>query len=410
MMLNKRDLSFTVFAIINTLFSIKYFSRYTDYYLLFAVALLFIQIFLFYKRDNLIKVATDKCNIINITILAVFCLASIYLFSKIPAKSSNSDRWSVITSFWDSFFNGEYVYYAKSHLDNYPGPMPFYFILALPFYFIGELGLFSLMGIIVFYFLMRYIKTSPSFQTIFLLLILSSPFYLWEISVRSNIFLNSTIVVFSIVFIFKIINKESTTETQFHAHPQTLHEGGFFGKDYNKSKFSNVSLKNQLLMGLVLGLMMSTRNIFALCYVILFLYFLKNKQLDIISTLKIGCFAIFIFFLTFIPFISGHVNDFMQMNPFIIQSSYLMPVELSIFAVFCSFFMFLFCRKELDVFFYSGVILFLTITMHLLYHSFDESFQKAIFESYADISYFILCIPFFLYYMLKTDNKKIVSL
>ena len=375
MLLNKRNISFFIFAAINILFSIKYFSRYTEYYLLFTASLLFIHIFLFYKGDKFFKNAAGRCTVINIIMLAVFCLASIFIFSKISAEASNSDRWSVITSFWDIFFNGEYVYFAKSHLNNYPGPMPFYFILALPFYLIGELGLFSLSGLIVFYFLMRYIKATPSFQTIFLLLILSSPFYLWEISSRSNIFLNSTLIVFSFAFFLMIKNYKS--------------------------------LKSQLFAGLVLGLMLSTRNIFAICYIILFLYSIKSKKSDIVATIKIGCFTILVFALTFAPFIWGHLSDFRQMNPFIIQSSYLMPVELSFFAIFCSFFMFLFCKKDLDVFFYSGVILFFTITLHLLHHSVDESFYKAVFESYADISYFIMCIPFFLYYMLKTDNQKL---
>ena len=375
MVINKRNLSFTIFATINILFSVKYFSRYTEYYLLFTAVLLFIQIFLFYKEGILTKIASGKYTVINITMLAVFCLASIFIFSRISAEASNSDRWSVITSFWDNFFNGEYVYYAKSHLNNYPGPMPFYFILALPFYLIGELGLFSLMGIIAFYLLMRYIKVCPSYQAIFILLIITSPFYLWEISSRSNIFLISTLIVFSFAFFFSI-------------------------KNYT-------SLQNQLLIGLVLGLMMSTRNIYVLCYIILFLYCLKSKKMNIASIIKTGCFIILTFVLTFTPFVLGHWSDFTQMNPFIIQSSYLMPVELSILAVFCSFFMFLFCKKDLDVIFYSGVILFFAITLHLAYHSFDSSFYDAVFESHADISYFIMCIPFFLYYMLKTDNQKL---
>jgi len=373
--LNKRNLSFTIFAAINILFSIKYFSRYTEYYLLFAAVLLFMQILLFYKGGMLTKIASSRYTVINITMLTVFCLASIFIFSKISAEASNSDRWSVITSFWDNFFNGEYVYYAKSHLNNHPGPMPFYFILALPFYLIGELGLFSLMGIIAFYLLMRYTKVRPSYQAIFILFVITSPFYLWEISSRSNIFLISTLIVFSFAFFFAI-------------------------KNYT-------SLKSQLLIGLVLGLMMSTRNIYALCYIILFLYCIKSKKLDIVSVIKTGCFMILTFVLTFTPFVLGHWNDFTQMNPFIIQSSYLMPVELSILAVFCSFFMFLFCRKDLDVIFYSGVILFFAIALHLAYHSFDSSFHDAVFESHADISYFIMCIPFFLYYMLKTDNQKL---
>jgi len=43
-------------------------------------------------------------------------IGSGFIFYKIPVESLNVDRWSVITSFWDNFFKGEYVYFAKSNM------------------------------------------------------------------------------------------------------------------------------------------------------------------------------------------------------------------------------------------------------------------------------------------------------
>ena len=90
-------------------------------------------------------------------------------------------RWSVITSFWDSYFATEYAYFAKSFAGNPPGPMPFYFIMALPFYLIGELGFLSIIGLLLFYWLMWYKKVDSIIRTLILLLILSSFFNLWEV-------------------------------------------------------------------------------------------------------------------------------------------------------------------------------------------------------------------------------------
>jgi hypothetical protein len=59
---------------------------------------------------------------------------------------------------WDNYFSGEYVYFAKSNFGNPPGPMPFYYVLALPFYAVGELGYFSLLGIVVFVLLLRFAR------------------------------------------------------------------------------------------------------------------------------------------------------------------------------------------------------------------------------------------------------------
>jgi hypothetical protein len=306
-------------------------------------------------------------------LLSLFLPGCIFVFKKIPVESLNTDRWSVIVSFWNNYFDGKYVYDAQSHMGNYPGPMPFYFILALPFYWLGELGFFSLMGVFVFYILMRYMRAKQNRQTVFLLLILSSPFYFWEVMVRSNIFLNATLVFFSIVFFFNIKNYKS--------------------------------IGTQLGTGLVLGLLMSTRNVFVLCYIILFLYSLKCKKINMRSVLQTGCVSVLIFALTFLPFVIGHWDDFLKMNPFIIQSSFLMPFPFVLVAVCFSFVLFLFCRENSDVIFYSGITLFFAILLHLAYHAVDASLGDAFWGSNADISYFILCIPFFLLYICLKEKQ-----
>lgn len=369
----KTNISFAIFSLINILFSVKYFSRYTTYYLFIVAVLLLFHVFLFYKGNSL-QLFSKKGTWITGLFLILFSVGSIFIFNKVPVETLNVDRWSVITSFWDYFFDDKYVYYAKSHRDSYPGPMPFYFILALPFYIVGELGYLSLSGVFVFFLLLKYMKVKLTYQTIAVLLVLTSPFYLWEILVRSNIFFNAVLIAFSMVFFFKI-------------------------KKYD-------SLRNQLLIGLVIGLLLSTRNVFALCYIILFLYALKSKKINFKSTILIGGIALFIFALTFLPFIIGFEEDFLKINPFIIQSSFLMPVEWVFSAVFCAFFLFLFCQNDADVYFYSGLMLFFTIVLHFVYHSLETSVYEAFIEkSIIDISYFIMCIPFFLCYMLSSKKR-----
>jgi hypothetical protein len=299
---------------VNILFSIKYFSRITDYYGILAALVLFIHALLFYKGTILSRFIKNY-TIVNISLLIIFCIFSFIVFEKIPAETLNVDRWSVITSFWDNYFNGEYVYYAQSHNNNNPGPMPFYFVLALPFYFLGEIGYFAVLGIIVFYLIMRYLKVEACIQTLFLLLLMTSPFYLYEVTVRSPLFLNASLIAFSILFFFNIKNYQS--------------------------------FRNQIIIGVLFGLLLSTRNIFAVCYIILFLYCLKTKKIDIISTVKIGLLVVMVFVLTFLPFVIGYSDDFTKMNPFIIQSSFLMPFGLVLVATACSVILFLFCKKKI---------------------------------------------------------------
>ena len=368
----KEVCSISLFLIVNFIFSIKYFARYTSYYLPIVFALMCFHIVLFCRRGG--RIMQDRYILIaNVLLLSCFCIACVFLWSKISAESLNVDRWSVITSFWDYFFSGQYVYYALSHLGNYPGPMPFYFILALPFYFIGELGILSLAGIVLFFLLVKTEKfDSSTCSLVILLLIMTSPFYLWEVLVRSNIFFNSTLILYSLVVFLRI-------------------------KNYN-------TLKSCFVMGVIMGLLLSTRNVFALCYIVFFLYSIKARRLTITSAFKVGLIAISTFVATFLPFIVGFWDEFLYMNPFVIQSSFLMPFGWVLAAILISIPISFLCKEDHDLFFYCGLVLFTTILLYAMYHIINSSvYDSLIKESLIDVSYFILCIPFFLYYILVEE-------
>ena len=126
-----------------------------------------------------------------------------------------------------------------------------------------SLGFLSLLGILVFYGLIKYMKVASPYPVLFILLITTSPFYLWEVLVRNNIFLNAILIACSIVLFFRI-------------------------KNY-------ASLKNQLFIGGIIGLLLSTRNVFALCYIIFFLHTIRTGQLSLQSAIKIGGISILVF-------------------------------------------------------------------------------------------------------------------
>ena len=373
--LNKNTISFAIIQFIVFLFTIKYASRITDYYLLAGIFVVAFQTFLWVGNRLFInsKFHEEKFKVITIIQFAVLFFVSMILFSKIPIENLNVDRWSVITSFWDNFFAGEYVFAAKSHMGNPPGPMPFYFIIALPFYLLDAIDYLSLLGILVFYFIMLHQKIAPKYRTIVLLLIIFSPFYIWEICTRSNLFLNSSLILLGMILFVNI-------------------------KDYNR-------FASQLMIGILLGLFLSTRNVFAMCYIMMFLYFIKSKQISWGAMSKI-CVIIFLTFaFTFIPFVINFQNEFLISNPFIVQSDVLIPSYITISILFFSLFIFWFCKNNIEIFFYSGLILFGTICIHFTYHIITQGFDLAFFGSRGDVSYFIFCIPFFYYFLLHSNKK-----
>lgn len=367
----KTRISFFLFIAVNFLFTIKYIERITPYYLIVAIIYSLFCISIWKYRKTLTSFLS-KFRFINSILIVLFILVFTLLFIKIPQETLKVDRWSVISSFWNNYFSDKYVYLATSHMGNYPGPMPFYYILALPFYLLGELGYFSLLGIIAFLSLLKFDKISVSNQTITVVLLCSSVFFLWEVISRSNIFLNGSLVLFSILYLFKSIEKNTRCFILWN--------------------------------GILIGLMLSTRNVFVIPYIITFLYLLKCKAISIKQTFFLGIVAILTFVSTFIPFIYNHIEEFKTMNPFIIQSDYLMPQYLTFICVaVSSLFVFLIRSKE-DTYFYSGIALFMTISVYFVYHLLQSGFAEAFFHSRIDISYFILSMPFLVYYFIKTNH------
>lgn len=370
--LDKTNIAFFFFVLINFIFCIKYSNRITDWYLPFSILIAGIYFIIWNYKYLLMRISFPK--VFNAMLIGIFILGSYLVLSKVPIETLKVDRWSVITSFWETYFSGEYAYFAKANTGNPPGPMPFYFILALPFYALGELGLFSLLGIVIFYLLLKYSKIQNHIITSALLLLCLSMFYLWEIVGRSNIFTNSVFVLFSIVF--------------FH-------------------KQKELTLNRIVITGILTGLFLSTRNVFAIPYLIAFLFAWKTNRITFWKLILMGTIAILTFATTFLPFVIGHLEDFKTMNPFLVQSTFLIPFGYTLgFIAMAVIFGFL-CAKVEDVYFFSGLTLFISIAVYFIYHIINTGFATAYYGSIVDISYFILCIPFLLYYSIMKTSCKI---
>ncbi len=366
----KSIVAFTVLLLINLLFVYKYVERITAFagIITFMMALFYIGTWTLRKR---VVITKKQYAILTTGILILFICLGFILFAKVPLLSLNVDRWNTITTFWESFFNQEYVYYASSYLGNPPGPMPFYFILALPFMLAGDLGVMTLFGSLLFMALVARLKISINNKLWSFLFLVSSFFILWEIVTRSNIFFNSVIILALIIW-FSAINKS-----------------------HNLSLFLNA---------FVAGLLLSTRSVFIIPYIIVFLYALRKKEISPGRLIIYGIIAIFAFVLTFIPFILNHFEDFMKINPFVIQSTFFIPFSYNIgFMLLAAGSSFL-CKNTIDVYFYCGVTLFVSISIYFVYHIIAIGFTTSYFDSFVDISYFIFSAPFLIYYLIKTGN------
>jgi len=366
--------SLFIVVFINFLFLTKYTARFTDYSLLLSLVISIIYSLFYFYRDA-IKFRENYRNKIILFAVLGYVLFSVLLFHLFPLSGVNVDRYSVITSFWDSFFQSKYVYLSKSHQGNMPGPMPFYFILALPFYFMHELGYFSIMGLIVFTLALKYSKVKSNQLIIGILMMLGSAFMFWETVSRSNILLNSSLILLSLLIFIKSLGV--------------------------------VKNKHILLNGVIIGLLLSTRNVLIIPYIVLFLHTLKAKIYSFTDMIKISLMILVVFALTFVPFVVNHYQEFLKINPYIIQSSNLMPSWLSLSCVFFTLSALFLTGSYDDVFYFSGLYLFITILTYLTYHICVDGFYNAFYNSTVDISYFLLCIPFFMFYLLSEKKTSV---
>lgn len=374
--ITKHVVSLVILIWINLLFSFKYLDRYLDYPLLISIFLGVIYFLLMVLNFRLSVSAVKVLVFFGLITLTAF---SIVVFGKIQVETLRVDRWSVIASFWENYFRGDFVYYAKSFDGNPPGAMPFYFILSLPFHMAGETGWMAVAGLFVFG--TTVYRINPDLKELLrvMLFLGISVFTIWEIAARSNIFLNASLVLVVIVWLNSVDKQKITTRLLINAF--------------------------------ACGLVLSTRFILVIPIITYFIWLLNSGQIKWKTLLVYGIVAFSGFTLTFLPFLLNHYGDFIMVNPFLLQTSLFIPFGYTLgFLLMAMVFGFL-CKTGEDTYWFSGLSLFLAILVYFVYHSVQSGVKAAYIGSVADVSYFIFCVPFLLFYFFlqKAKNQCTVS-
>ncbi len=351
-----------ILLFVNSLFAVKYVSRAFDYGILLSIAYLFFQIFIFYSYE---RFSVKQKNVMLLYVLPLsFLIIHIIGFHYINVDSLHVDRWSVIMGFWDNFLNGIYPYYPAGLNANPPGPMPFYFVLAFPFYLIGEIGYYSILGFVLFYLFIRKHVKETKYQYLLISIAAISLSINWEIAVRSTIFINA--VLFLIFFVYA-----------------------------EKADLNNT--KHLILMSIISGLLLSTRSIFIISMILFVLYLIKTEKITYANSIIYTIISIVFYLLPLAFFALIYPEDFWKINPLIVQSDFLIPSGYIILFIAIAFGFGFLCNSRYCFFMNIGLCLFISIFIYFVYHIFDSGFTLAYFGSRADISYFIFCLPFLLY-------------
>jgi len=353
-----KSTSIFIYILINVLFIAKYSSRVTPYYYLLSIAFALTLPVLFYLAGHIPeKYFTKKVFFVFVILFISF---SIVCFAIIPQESLRVDRYEMIRLFWDNFFAGINPYTPRSLGTNIPGPFPFYFYLALPFYAIGELGFLSLLGFLLFIVLLRKFIQDESNRILILLALMLSPAYWWEIVARSTLFLNTTLVV-AYIFLLAILDLEKN--------------------------------KNIIFSAILFGLILSTRSI-VLTVMLPYLFFIGVYKTGL-KKLSLWVLGIGIgFTATFLPivFFSGF---FPSNNPFAVQNIFLplwFPITILLLMIVIS----IRIHEISEFIFISMLMMVVLVFAYFFLQVTHDNFYIALFKDGADISYIILTLPFVL--------------
>lgn len=366
----KQKVSLAGISIINFLFAYKYFLRYSEHTLILTLLYLIITlgIVAFLTRYDFIW----KYNSwLYWGIAFLYCACFIIAYRHIDPLKLKPDRWSIITNFWQAAFNGNYPYAAKSHMGNYPGPMPMYFVLALPFVWLKEIGYFSLLGFagLAFFFRKKF-NSKDSFIALYILI--SSIAVFWEILVRSTILVNSVLFLFWVNWLV--------------------------GYKFNeKWKF--------WISAITAGCLLSTRSVFFLSMTVPLIFILKSNKILFKPIVLWGTIVLVIFGLTFLPFIILYPVDFFRINPFIVQSENILPAAFGIVFIAIAILAGLICSNKKDIIFYCGIVYLMFFFIYAGYNINKYGYHYSYIDSKTDISYVLFSLPFLLYSFSQRKTK-----
>jgi hypothetical protein len=350
----------SIFCIVNLLFIVKYGLRAgllpTIALCLVYAAFCFAAVFYITKIPG--RMVTKRNTVI---IAGIAVLASLVVFMLVKVESLRVDRWSVISSFIENLLAGKYPYAARSVNGNPPGPLPFYFVAALPFYLLGEIGLLTLAALAAF---IAFLKSRADDDRIFFLqtvLLVTSPAIAWEITARSTIFFNFCLVILYVFWLQSIVT-------------------GRKGRAW------------LILAGLAGGCVLSTRMI-AVVPLAGFLSMVFFRKKDVHGFLD-TCFAMATgFCLTLAPLLFYGWDSFALDNPIALQA-YFLPMPAALFFVLVSFAAGFFLKDFMGWLQFSGIFVFGVIATSMVLQICKVGWYKVWYLSEFDISYFIFCIPF----------------
>ena len=366
-----------LYLFVNILFIFKYLTRTEISVPLITV--LYISgilgfVYLYFKWSPKVSEKLFKYSSFVLLSITLILIAVGLLY--IDPYTVRVDRWSAVSFFLEGLFNGEYPYGIHTHVSetNFPSPFPLWHVINIPFYLLGDVGIGLIFFLIITFVTVKIYFNSYRKAFFFLILLILSPAYWWEVAVRSDSLSNGFLVLTFILWYTK--------------------------KGYSVDK-------NFWLTIILCGIIASTR-LSAVLPVALFLfaqYIQTNWLKKILCPLSILAFVLVVF----MPFVLWTIDGtyvFFTRNPFMSQTSVGNPVFLIIMIV--AGIIFALKWKNTDEYFeYAASFMFIFMAGSQLSLIMTRGISGSFFtDSTYDLSYFTLYLPYTLMALAsKVSNK-----
>ncbi|MCX8009591.1 MAG: hypothetical protein N3A61_00415, partial [Ignavibacteria bacterium] len=352
-------ISISIYLLINCLFVFKYSSRFFEYPILLTIFYAFVIlafIFLCEKELIAIRKISAKAFLIFICITAVIILAVILLTADLKIRVG---RYEAINNWIENFLIGKFPY--GNHEYHNPASFPILFLLLIPFYLLGNVGLFQLISFLIFSYLLYQRKSKSSVVTFSLLIL--APIFWYEVVAKSELFSNMVLAL-ALIYIAEM--------------------------NYEKIKSST---KTFVTVGILSGLLLSTRSIILVILILFFAFIFRN---DLMKFVQFFTITIVTFIITIIPFYFWSPSQFIEKGPFAIQSIYLHPILVVSFLII-AFIVGWKSKSAKNIYFKIALLLFLIVTVSFIQKLFEYSLTAMIFNDRFDIAYFTFPLPFLLF-------------
>jgi hypothetical protein len=362
-----------VYQITNILFVYKYAARFSGNpwpFVLIYLVVLNILILFFYKDHGPVRHTVTGSRIFFLSVIALALLLSVIMLRFNP-EQIRVGRYPALHDWITRLLSGRFPYASATR----PSGFPFLFVLAMPFYLLGDLGFLQVFAFFVYAFLLyiRYGKQDGDrFQS--LMLLVTAPLFLYEIVVRSDLFSNMVIVILFMGYCEGTLHKAKTAAL--------------------------------LLIGCTGGLLLATRGIVLLIYVIYFGYIFRSR---IERGLIFTCGVLAGFIATLLPFAAWSWGFFITSGPFAIQTSYL-PLGLSVPALVLCIFMAARAKSLTQVYRSIAFMLFSIVLAAFLISVASNGWSATILGDRFDISYFCFTLPFLLLLLGYGRTDSLISL